>query len=661
MKLNFENGGSAALLLNAVLESTADGILVIFHDSRIAKANKKFKELWKIPAALLETKDDEKLLAFILDQLIQPVLFLKNVQELNDEQCEESHDVLELKDGRIFERYLAPFIMEDKVLGWVLNFRDVTRQKHIEETCKKERVLFRTIIDNMPDSIYAKDSEFRKILANPVNLRNAGCAKESDVLGKTDFDLFPQESALAFYNDDKTVVETGKPVINREESFINKEGRRVWLLTTKLPLRDSNGKVEGIIGVGRDITLTKKNELIRETLYEISESVLVTSDMVTLYQKIHKAVANLMPAKNFYIALYDDKKNLLSFPYMVDEFDSPFTSAPLGRGLTAYVLRKGEPELINAEKNFELRKSGEVELIGTPAAVWLGIPLKNRDKVFGAIVLQDYKNAQAYGNDEMQLLGFISEQIAQAIARKRDAEEIKKYAAELNELNQTKDKFFSIIAHDLKNPFVTLLGFSEILLSDFKDLQTDEILYYINEMKQSADLSFNLLQNLLQWSRSQTGRIEFHPQQLNLKNIVDQNVLLVDKTAEKKLIKIVNNVHTDLFAKADEDMLNTIIRNILTNAIKFTNRNGSITVDAGSTKNFAQVMIKDSGVGMDSATIDKLFRLDVSHTTAGTEKEAGTGLGLILCKEFVEKNGGKIWAESELGVGTTFSFTIPLS
>ena len=648
-------------ILNSIIESTADGILVVSNDGHILKTNKKFKILWNISDVILETNDDEKIIASILDQLYEPELFLEKVKELYSQLEKESFDILNFIDGKIFERYSAPYKMDEKILGRVWSFRDITKQKQTEETLNNERIILRTIIDNLPDAIYAKDINFRKTLANKADLNNMGCKTEAEALGKTDFDFFSEDSANVAYNDDKSIVETGNPVIDREEDLIDKNGRRNWILTTKIPLKDKNGNISGIIGVGRNITKRKKNELIRETLYEISESVLTTFDMTMLYKKIHHAVSNLMPAKNFFIALYDENKNLLSFPYMVDEYDEPYAPKPLGKGLTEYIIRTGIAALIDEKRDRELCENGELELIGTPAAIWLGVPLKENDKVTGVIVLQDYDNPKAYGIDELQLLGFISEQIGLAISKKKNADEIQKYVAELNELNQSKDKFFSIIAHDLKNPFVTLLGFSEILLSEYKELQSDEVLYFINEMKNTADLSFNLLQNLLHWSRSQTGRIEFHPNRLNLLNIVDQNIKLVQKTAEKKNIKLINNVDSSINVQADEDMINTVIRNLLTNAIKFTPKEGEIAVSSSLDNDFTVLSIMDSGVGMNKETVEKLFKLESTHSTCGTENESGTGLGLILCKEFVEKHGGKIWVDSELGKGSTFCFSIPLN
>ena len=230
----------------------------------------------------------------------------------------------------------------------------------------------------------------------------------------------------------------------------------------------------------------------------------------------------------------------------------------------------------------------------------------------------------------------------------------------LKSINATKDRFFSIIAHDLKNPFITIMGFSDLLLSDYTELSDDERLFYLEEMKNTAELSHNLLQNLLQWSRSQTGRIEFNPQRLELINLVNKNFLLLKNAAEKKRIRLQDMVPPAMAVNADEEMLNTVFRNLLTNAVKFSNTEGIISVSATARDNFSEICVSDSGVGMDEKTMDKLFRLDVTCSTRGTANEEGTGLGLILCKEFIEKNQGKIWVESEVDKGSKFFFTLPI-
>jgi signal transduction histidine kinase len=410
----------------------------------------------------------------------------------------------------------------------------------------------------------------------------------------------------------------------------------------------------------RDISERKKSERIQEALFEISEAAYSASDMYSLYKKIHSVVGTLMSNKNFFIALYDEKTEMIDFPYSIDEFDPPRSSRKFGKGLTEYVLRTGEAVLINSRQDMELRNSGEIILSGSPSAVWLGAPLKVSGKSIGVIAVQDYKNEKAYDQEEKQILIFVSIQIAQAIERKRISYAIKKYTEELKQLNQSKDKFFSIIAHDLKNPFITILGFSDLLQTDYKELSDDERLFYIEEMKKSAEISYHLLQNLLQWSRSQIGRIEFNPQRLDLVKIVNDNFLLLLKTAEKKQIEMIHAIPSGLFVTADENMLNSILRNLLTNAIKFSNRGEKVFVNASIKDLLFEISITDNGIGMNSTTIDNLFKLDIMQSTAGTDNELDTGLGLILCKEFVEKNGGTIRVLSEPGKGSKFIFTLPL-
>jgi signal transduction histidine kinase len=275
------------------------------------------------------------------------------------------------------------------------------------------------------------------------------------------------------------------------------------------------------------------------------------------------------------------------------------------------------------------------------------------------MVVQDYENEKAFGENEKQILIFVSEQIAQAIERKRSNEEIKRYAEELRQLNITKDKFFSIIAHYLRNPFITILGFSDILLTDYEELSDEERLFYIGEMKKSSEVSHNLLQNLLQWSRSQTGRIDYKPKSISLAQITSENLEIVELSAERKNITLSNSVPPDLKVSADEDMLNTILRNLITNAIKFTTKGGRIHVYAVEKNGFVETTVEDTGVGMDNETMDRIFRLDISHTKKGTDDESGTGLGLVLCKEFVKKHGGNIRIESEVGKGSKFIFSLP--
>jgi signal transduction histidine kinase len=231
----------------------------------------------------------------------------------------------------------------------------------------------------------------------------------------------------------------------------------------------------------------------------------------------------------------------------------------------------------------------------------------------------------------------------------------------LQELNATKDKFFSIISHDLKGPLNSLTSFSGLLINHTDSLSKDEIKMLAKDLDKSLKNLFTLLENLLEWSRSQTGNIEFKPEPFDIAGMLKQNQDLLLQQAQNKKISVRIEGENTLMISAHRNSVNTVVRNLLSNAIKFTPADGIIVLKSAVFENKVVVSICDNGVGMSKETVDKLFRIDSKHTTKGTADEKGTGLGLILCKEFVEKNGGRIWVDSAPGKGSTFSFELPLT
>ena len=232
---------------------------------------------------------------------------------------------------------------------------------------------------------------------------------------------------------------------------------------------------------------------------------------------------------------------------------------------------------------------------------------------------------------------------------------------DLEKLNAAKDKFFSIIAHDLKNPFSVLLSVTTSLSEGFDDLSETDKNMSINRINKSVTLLYNLLENLLQWSLSQTGRLKYSPEKNDLYLLVFHNISLLKMNAEKRNIKIKNNLKEGISVFVDTDMINTVIRNLVSNAIKFNVDGGTIEINALQKDNMIEIEIKDTGIGLTDEDIEKLFRIDVKNTSIGSgNKEKGTGIGLIICKEFVEKNGGHLRVSSENGKGSKFCFTVPI-
>ena len=244
---------------------------------------------------------------------------------------------------------------------------------------------------------------------------------------------------------------------------------------------------------------------------------------------------------------------------------------------------------------------------------------------------------------------------------KQQAEELKQYSEKLAELNATKDKFFSIIAHDLKGPFNVILGFSDLILeTEFENSDTKEILDFVHTIRDSAQHTYELLVNLLEWAKSQTGKMQFNPETISIEKLFNEAINLAESAAKNKNIEISFVQSENLEIYADKNMIATILRNLIGNAIKFTPKNGKINLKSALKNNAVLITVSDTGIGIEPNNIAKLFKIGEIYYSKGTENEKGTGLGLILCKEFIEKHGGKIWVKSELGKGSDFKFTIPL-
>lgn len=667
----------------------------------------------------------------------------------------------------------------------VMTINDITDKKQSGLQLEKERYYLQRLMDNIPDAIYFKDAEHRFTkVSRYVHLK--GVTDPGQAIGKTDFDFFTKEHAQDAFDDEERILRTGKPIINKVEKETFPNGEIAWVSTTKAPLYDTEGMVNGIVGISRDVTemklsgeallkseerfrslveytpdtitvicenrivftnsaglglmkasgkaelmdrdifscihphyrqiaekffdgilrnkkpskakkvmlatLTgetidaevtgiptaynekpaiqliirdisdlKRQEKIKQTTLKILQASNYSKTTEELFRYIHQAIGSLMPVNNFYIALFDEQSRMLSFPYWVDEEDEQMLPKKPGKGLTEYILRNGKAQLLTESDDLELQKKGEVDLIGSPAKIWLGVPLQIKEKTIGAMVVQDYNREDAYTQADKEILELISFSVSRAIERKKSEEEILNYVQQLKEINATKDRFFSFISHDLRGPFSSLLGFSEMMLEDFENLPREELKKYLEIINATSKNLYNLLSNLLQFSRFQTGRIHFNPVMSDIGELVGKNCDLLSGNALKKGIRLSKDIAGGETVFIDEDMISSAIQNLITNAVKFTPKNGKINVRCIKEGKEVVVSVSDTGLGMDKDTLNKLFHIELIHSTSGTEKEPGTGLGLILTKEFIEKNNGRLSVQSTPGEGSTFSFRLPVS
>ena len=344
------------------------------------------------------------------------------------------------------------------------------------------------------------------------------------------------------------------------------------------------------------------------------------------------------------------------------------------KGIITWVCRHSEAYLSENVKDDPQYFPDE----GLPAAQSeLALPLKIGPTLIGVLGILSDKPGK-FDDEDKQVLQTLANQIAVAIhnAWKYELEKQlhslqEERATALAKLNTDKDKFFSIISHDLRNPFNNVLGNAKLMAKHFDELSTQEMRDMSQSIYRGARTAYNLLDNLLTWSRMQReGGMQYHPEALKVSTLAQETVELLKQTADKKEIELHSEIEEGLMVYADKNMLDTVLRNLAGNALKFTPRGGEVNLtakvkstdqvtEASESDELIEVTVVDTGVGISQESLENIFRLDVSLSTPGTEKEEGTGLGLIICKEMIEQNGGQIWVESESGKGTTVGFSIP--
>ena len=338
-----------------------------------------------------------------------------------------------------------------------------------------------------------------------------------------------------------------------------------------------------------------------------------------------------------------------------------------------YIIERGKVKVHDGEHVFTTLESndffGEYSLIDSSArsatvtAIEKTHLLRLDQTVFNKIIDSDVEIAKGVLKALIKRLrnsNILEENLTRkSIQIEKQKNAIEKNKKELEDLNATKDKFFTIIAHDLKNPFNTVIGLSELLMERYDTYNETKKKYFIEHIYKFSKNAYNLLENLLQWAKSQTGRIDIKIEKTDIFELVNDNLNLLRGRADSKNIKLTSNVDIGLYASIDKNMIRTVLRNLISNAIKYTHKNGEVGLRATVNGNFIYVSVFDTGVGIPKENLDKIFKIDTNISTQGTDDEVGTGLGLIIAQEFVEQNGGEISVSSQEGKGSEFTLKLP--
>lgn len=548
----------------------------------------------------------------------------------------------------------------DRTTGIISYGIDITERKKAEDELKESEKKYTDLFEKSEDgNLIIIDGKI--VECNNAILKMLRYTNKDRIIN-----MHPSELSPEFQPDGNPSYDKANEIINkalgkgshRFEWMHKKADGKVFPVEVLLTCVNREKKM--VHTVWRDITARKLAETERQVLSEITHGVTSTENLDELLALIHQSLKKVLYAENCFFALYDPVTKLFSFPYFVDQFDQAPAPLALEKSCTAYVFRAGKSMIIDSNLFQQLAEQKKVELIGSNAPSWIGVPLKTSDRIIGVLVLQHYEREDAFNANHLRFLDSIGSQVANVIERRRAEEALKESESRLNELNATKDKFFSIIAHDLKSPFNSISGFSSHLVQQVREKDYEGIEKYAGIIETASQLAMNLLSNLMEWSLSQTGRIEFKPGNIEMNALIDEATEFVSDAALQKSIVISSELPDSASVFADKAMISTVFRNLISNAIKYTNPGGRIVVSMAQKNGEWLASVSDSGIGMTKEVTGKLFRIDESNSTPGTQNEKGTGLGLILCKEFVERHGGKIWAESEPGIGSVFHFTIPV-
>jgi PAS domain S-box-containing protein len=552
---------------------------------------------------------------------------------------------------------------KDRILAVV---RDISREKETQlalkerdaQEVKESRQLLRTVIDTVPARVFWKDLDLKFLGCNMPFARDAGMKNPDELIGKDDFQMGWKDQAEMYRKDDMEVIQSGVPKIHYEEPQTTPEGKKIWLKTSKAPLVNLQGETFGILGTYEDITGVKRSGQIQQALYGITNAVVFSDGLENLIREIREQLERLIEAPNFYIALYEEATGMLTIPYELDEKDS-IETWPAKRSATGLVIEQKKTLLLKSADIERLLNEDVIDLIGTPSEVWLGVPLFDKDRVIGAIAVQSYTDPNAFDENTIQILEFVSSQVGLAIQQKRALNDILEAKEKAEENNRLKTAFLNNLSHEIRTPLNAIVGFSEFL--NEPGLDPARIHHLTDIICRSSNQLLSIIEDIVNISKIEAGLIEAWEKETNvdriISNVYDQ---LQIKAAEKEIKFRYNSSlqEPEAHVMTDETKLTQVLTNLVDNAIKFTEK-GHVEFGCSLKDGFMKFYVADSGTGISREKFEIIFERFHQVETEHSQTKGGMGLGLPISKSFVEVLGGKIWVESTPGAGSIFFFTIP--
>jgi PAS domain S-box-containing protein len=658
--------------LKAVLESVKESIWSVDLSYRIITLNSQFKN------EFLDYYGIELKKGMHLPDLIQGEEKEKWIRRYNKTFAGErvqNVDQFTFPDGiKYFDIRLSPIWDHKKIVGATVITQDVSEQFRTKELIKQSEEKFRLLAENMIDLVALHSPSGDYTYLSPSITKILGYS-ENELIGTSAYELFHPDDRNRIKLNSHVPSLNGKEIDNIEYRIRKKSGEYVWFQTNTKPILNSKNEVIKLQTVSRNITEQKRAEQIRKVFYEISRLSYKNLDLPTFLQKVHQHINTIIHAHNFYVALYHKKDDAYTFPYFKDEtevYDNP-AAIKLKGSLTDLVRRKGKGEIITKEFEDKIRETEPIELIGSPSLVWLGAPLLTAmtNEVFGVIAVQDYHNIEAYTQKDLTILEIIAYNIGVFIERIQNLDILQNAKEKAEESDRLKSAFLANMSHEIRTPMNGILGFADLLKEP--GLSGDKQQKYVGIIEKSGERMLNIINDLIDISKIEAGQMEVVISETDIHEQAEYLYTFFKPEMERKGVQFITRfptINQPIPFRTDREKVYAIITNLLKNAIKYTEQ-GSIEFGYVLKKNAepagveleqiteVQFYIKDTGIGIPENRIDAIFERFIQADIEDKKAMEGAGLGLAICKAYITMLGGRIWVESQVGLGSTFHFTIP--
>jgi PAS domain S-box-containing protein len=560
------------------------------------------------------------------------------------------------KDGVILNVVMSSSAIDpaDLSKGATFIVLDVTNLKYTESELRK----MSTVVEQNPISIIITDVEGSIEYVNPRFCEITGYNRE-EVSGKNPRFLASGEMKEEVYALMWSTIKSGN-VWKGEFKNRRKSGQIYWESASISPIVDEKGTITHFVGIKEDITTRKKSEQVQRALYKISGEVVVSNDFENLIEVIYNEISLVFNSQNFYIAFYDTHSGMLRTLHSMDEKDE-LSEWPAERSLTGHIIKTNSAMLVRRPEVEEMISKGVIDQVGTPSAIWLGVPMSTEGKVDGALVIQDYQNPDAFDYSDLELLKFIAGQISLSLQRQQSLTDLKNALRLAEASDRLKSSFLNNISHEVRTPLNGILGFAQFLVQP--DITEAEKKEYLNILNASSERLLNTITGYMDISLLASGNQKVNPERMVLNMLIDRIYLKYLPAARMKNIDFSVRVPEGqefLELYTDRILLEKALSHLIDNAVKFTQK-GTVELGYEVVSRELVITVSDTGEGISDEGMVHIFEYFSQADGNITKKYDGSGLGLSIVKAITDLLGGEVMVQSEPGSGSLFSVRFPLS